>query len=157
MNRAKKAGLKYRTFYYLRTGHKLYLAFPLTLTNTLVIVYYFLIRGKMFIWLTQHKFLAFSAVGLGTVLPLTAFLGWLHLKRLPGYAAEADLIVESNPYFYKLAPGVQREINALSWYVFAKASKLLLEVEGLLTKQDEELVNKLIEQSERLRKGESVH
>lgn len=156
MNYNQKAGRIYRAFYFLRTGYKLYLAFPLTLTNTLVIIYYFLIRGRIFIWFTQHKFLAFSAVGLGVVLPLASFLGWLHLKRLPGYAAEADLIVESNPYYYKLAPGIQREVLALSWQAFALVNKLLLKKEGLLAEEEECIVNKLIEQSQQLKRGESA-
>ena len=54
MNYHKKAGLKYRAFYYLRTGYKLYLAFPLTITNTLVILYYFMIRGNVFLCLNTN-------------------------------------------------------------------------------------------------------
>ena len=156
MNKAEKAGVLYRAFYYLRTGYKLYLAFPLTLTNTLVILYYYLIRGTRFFWLAQHKFLAFSIVGLGIIVPIAAFFGWVHMKRIPGYAAEADLQVESNPYMFKLAPGLWREIYARAWLAFAKANKHLLIEEGLLTEHDERVLYNIIEQTERLRRGESV-
>ena len=106
--------------------------------------------------MSQHKFLAFSAVGLGVILPIAAFLGWLHLKRLPGYAAEADLIVESNPYYYKLAPGIQRKVIAVSWHAFSLANKCLLENEGLLTDEEKLLVDQIIEQSQLLQQGKSV-
>jgi len=157
MNRADKAGFIYRAFYYLRVGYSLYLSFPLTLINTLVLIYYFAVKGSDLPgWLGQHKFLIFSGLVVLVVLPLAIFLGWVHFKRLPVFAAEADLYVEANPYYYKLPPGLNREVVAPAWLAFARANKRLLEEEGLLTEEDEKIINDILEKAEKLRLGESV-
>lgn len=157
MNRIDKAGFIYRAFYYFRVGYSLYLSFPLTFINTLVLIYHFTVKGSVLLGrLEQHKFLIFSGLAVLVVLPLAIFLGWVHFKRLPVYVAEMDLDVEANPYYYKLTPGLNREITALAWLSFTRASKRLLEEEGLLTEEDEKIIKDILEKAEKLRFGGSV-
>ena len=43
-------------------------------------------------------------------IPLLVFIGYIHYRRTEAYSSEAEVQVESNPYFYKLAPGWQKDV-----------------------------------------------
>ena len=42
--------------------------------------------------------------------PLLILVGYAHYKRSAAYSAEADINVESYPYWYKLPPGWNKEV-----------------------------------------------
>lgn len=44
--------------------------------------------------------------------PLLAIVGYAHMRRSKAYSSEMDVVVESNPYSYRLSPGIQRECMA---------------------------------------------
>ena len=49
-----------------------------------------------------------TAVCIGV--PLLVFVGYVHYKRSAAFAAEADINIESNPYWYKAPPGWNKEV-----------------------------------------------
>ena len=44
--------------------------------------------------------------------PLLILVGYAHMKRSHAFTSEMDISVESNPYSYKLTPGIQKECMA---------------------------------------------
>jgi hypothetical protein len=38
------------------------------------------------------------------------FVGYIHYKRSAAFAAEADINIEANPYWYKAPPGWNKEV-----------------------------------------------
>lgn len=107
-----RRALPFRSWYYFRTGYATYLAFLIASVNTVVTVYYLAIKN---IPSLETVFTSFGIWILFVVfvgVPLSVFLGWLHLKRSPAYRSELDVSIEANPYYYKLPPGYWREAFA---------------------------------------------
>ena len=42
--------------------------------------------------------------------PLLVLVGYFHYKRSQAYAAEAEINIEDNPYWYKIPPGWNKEV-----------------------------------------------
>lgn len=84
-------------------------------------------------------------------LPIIIFVGWLHLKRVGTFAAEAHVQAEAHPYNYKLVPGYLRDVYGPAYLAIlqlnikkAKGEKLT-EEEILHIKKIEDQLAKLIE------------
>jgi hypothetical protein len=125
-----------RLWYYFRVGYSTYLTFLLGLGNTLIVIWYLMIREIPAIESLFGRFLVFA---LGAVLlggPLSVAIGWLHIKRTPAYTSEADIGVEANPYNYKLTPGKETEIFAPLYMELLIQIKRLLEAQKLLDDKD---------------------
>ena len=56
-------------------------------------------------------------------IPLLIFIGYLHYKKSPSYTSEADISVESYPYYYKLTPGFDREVVFPLYFMMTKMMK----------------------------------
>jgi len=98
----------------------------------------------------------FLILGILLVVPVAILLGWLHFKRIPAFRAEADLIVEANPYYYKLIPGWQTEVQ-LPWLKFmAKSYIAMLKKKGMLQGEEKKVLNELIGNLELLEQGGSL-
>ena len=50
----------------------------------------------------------FIAVVIGV--PMLVLVGYIHYKRSAAFSAEADIIAEAYPYWYKLPPGWNKEV-----------------------------------------------
>jgi hypothetical protein len=57
------------------------------------------------------NFLVFSVLAAAVGVPLSILAGYLHFKRSRAYSSEVDISVEANPYYFKIIPGKEREIN----------------------------------------------
>ncbi len=42
--------------------------------------------------------------------PILVSFGYIHFKKSHAYSSEADINVESNPYYFKLPPGHQKDV-----------------------------------------------
>lgn len=107
MNKKKRG---FRGFYYFRTGYVTYFTMIVGLINVLSSTYFLAIKKISWminIFPTFNYYIIFCVV-IG--LPLVILTGWLHLKRIGTYAAEADISNESAPYNYKLMPGYYKEV-----------------------------------------------
>ena len=107
---SKRKKLPFRAWYFLRMGWTTYFAFIFTAVNTLIITYYLAIERVSAI---KELFPTFSIYALVMViigLPILVTVGYIHFKRSQAFPSEADILVESNPYYYKSAPGWQIQV-----------------------------------------------
>jgi len=125
-----------RLWFYFRTGYSLYLAFPLGVFNTVVLVYYLLVPNVAQLQLVFPSFLIFLLVAALAAVPASIGFGWIHMKRSPAYTSEMDISVEANPYYYKLPPGFSREVYAPFQLELLQLTKRLLEAQNLLKPDD---------------------
>jgi len=132
-----------RVWYYFRTGYSLYLSFPLSVFNTIVIVYYLLVPNVVQLQLVFSSFVIFLLVAALVAVPVAVGFGWIHMKRSPAYTSEMDISVEANPYYYKLPPGYTREAYAPLYLELLQLTKRLLEAQNLLTPDDRVRIEEL--------------
>jgi len=104
----KKLG--YRSWFYFRMGWSTYFAFIFAAINTMTVTYYLAIETvpilkEIFPSFSQY-FIILSVIGI----PILVLVGWVHYRRTAAYGSEAEIQVESNPYYYKAAPGWNREV-----------------------------------------------
>jgi len=101
----------FRVWYYFRTGYGTYVGFLLNIVSFSVIVYYLTIENfpSLFIF----NFLLVIIVGIEVILLIlfAIALGWIHFKKTLAYKSQSDVLVESNPYFYKAVPGRQKDFE----------------------------------------------
>ncbi len=130
-----KKDFLFRSWYYFRTGYSTYLAFVIAAINMLVVVYYLAIEKSPLLKAAFPSFTLFSILVIILGVPLSIFIGLLHMKRSPAYTSEIDISVESNPYYYKLPPGYWREVLAPAFLELLRLNVKLLNKEPL--SQDE--------------------
>ena len=82
-----------------RTGHSTYLAFILAFSNTILIVYYFLIERITFFSGQIPSIGIFTLLFLGIYLPLAIIIGYWHVKTQ--FRTETMALWEQRPYFAK--------------------------------------------------------
>lgn len=107
-----RKSVPFRAWYYFRTGYAIYLAFIISVVNTMVTVYYLAINNIPDLKAVFPSFSIWVVFIVSIATPLAVFLGWLHLKRSPAYTSELDVSIEANPYYYKLPPGYWKEALA---------------------------------------------
>ena len=150
---SRKAPFLFRLWYYIRVGFGEYLNFTLSILNTIILVYAFVVSNASDMPSFFASFRNFLILGILTVVPGAILLGWLHFKRIPAFKAEADLMVEANPYYYKFAPGWQTKVQ-LPWLKFmAKSYVALLTKNGALQEDERKALNELIGNLELLEQG----
>ena len=126
-----KKSLPFRSWYYFRTGYATYLTFIIASLNTLVTVYYLAIKNVPTLKEVFPSFGIWTAVMIFVFVPLGVFIGWLHLKRSPAYRSEVDVALESNPYYYKLTPGIWKEAFAPAILEILRLNLKILSKESL--------------------------
>ena len=91
--------LPLRAWFYFRTGWGTYFALIFSALNTLVVTYYLAIEKYDFLSGIFPTFLHYliTAVLIGAPVLITA--GYIHFKKSGAFRAEADVAIESNPYF----------------------------------------------------------
>lgn len=81
--------------------------------------------------------------------------GYIHFQRSHAYGSEAEIATETNPYFYKAAPGWSRQVM---WPVFLQITELLVKVSNNEKLNEDELkeLSKLQKKIKSLMQGESI-
>ena len=118
-------------------------AFPVSVFNTVVIVYYLLIPNVAQLQFVFSSFVIFLVVAALVAVPLAVGFGWIHIKRSPAYTSEIDISIEANPYYYKLPPGFWREAYAPLYLELLQLNKRLLEAQNILTQDDRARIEQL--------------
>ena len=149
----RKFSFASRLWYYFRVGYATYLTFILGAMNTLVVVWYLAIREAPAVQSVFGHFLPFAVVVTIVGVPLSVGIGWVHLKRSPAYQSEMDIGVESNPYYYKLPPGYNREVFAPLYLELLTQIKRLLEAQRLLNDDEKSRIETLEQKLQLLIKG----
>jgi hypothetical protein len=131
-----KLGYAARMWYYFRVGYSTYLTFLLGYMSTLVTVYYLAIRNIPTLLDIFPRFVPFAV--LATIIggPLSIAIGYMHLKRSVIYSSEVEIGYEANPFIYKLAPGINKEVLGPLWMEMLVQVTRLLEAQGLLKDED---------------------
>ncbi|MGH9992098.1 MAG: hypothetical protein ACREAZ_05565 [Nitrososphaera sp.] len=150
-----KKKLPFRAWYYFRTGYSQYFSFILALGNMYTLTYYLAIANNPALDSIFPNFyiyaIAFTVVGF----PLLVVAGYLHMKKSHAYSAEMDITVESNPYSYRLNPGIQTECVAPLYLELLRLGRKSLSDEKVT---DEELkrIQELESKLSIIAKGESL-
>lgn len=150
---SKKAPFLFRIWYYIRVGFGEYLNFSLSMLNTIILFHAFVISNMANIPSLLENLYFFLILGILTIIPFAILLGWLHFKRSPAFKAEADLIVEANPYYYKFAPGWQTKVQLPYLKFMTKSYIALLQSKGELQGEGIKVLNELLKNLELLEQG----
>jgi len=102
--------LPFRAWFYFRQGWGTYFAFVLAAVNTLTVTYYLAIDKAPILQEIFPSFIFYILFTVSVGIPLLIGIGYLHYKKSPSFTSEADVTVESYPYYYKLTPGFDREV-----------------------------------------------
>ncbi len=136
-----------RMWYYFRTGYGTYLTFLLGIVSTATVIYYLLVRNVPALHEVFSSFSRFIVIATLVGVPLSTFIGWLHIKGSSAMASEQDIMAEANPYAYKLQPGHLREAFAPLYLEILTLLKKMASRENLITDEEkaqiEELENKM--------------
>ena len=143
-----------RLWYYFRTGYGTYLTFILGALNTLVVVWYLAISHAPYVGsIFAGSFTVFAIILTAVGIPLSIAIGWIHLKKSPAYKSEAEIGIESNPYSFKLPPGMWREAFGPLYLELLEMSKRVLERDNLLTPDDKKRIRNIEEKLKILNEG----
>lgn len=107
-----KKKIPFRAWYYFRVGYVQYFTFILALANMFTITYYLVVTSDPSLKIVFPSFSAYVVISTLIGIPLLVLVGFVHLKRSHAFTSEMDISVESNPYNYKLYPGILRECMA---------------------------------------------
>jgi hypothetical protein len=107
-----KKKLPFRSWYYFRIGYAQYFAFILALGNMLTLTYYLVLTNEPSFKMLFPSFSIYVIVSSVIGVPLLMLVGFAHMKRSHAFTSEQDINMESNPYSYKLAPGIVKECMA---------------------------------------------
>jgi len=149
----KRNNKLYRLWFYLRTGLSNYIGLPISAFNIIFLVYLTLISINPSISKYMPIFVLTITV---IILFLGILLGLVHFKKTLAFSAEIDILIESNPWYYKVTPGINKEIM-LPYLIHAlKGLKRLSDVSSKLTKDESELINFLLNEGNDLLKGKVI-
>ena len=122
-------------------GYSTYLTFLLGYITTLITVYYLAIKDIPYLLDLFPKFLPFALLCTVVGVPLSVCIGWIHLKRSTLFSSEQDVSVESNPYNYRFAPGINLEMSGPWNLIVIKLIKKIAEKNGLLTDEERAVIS----------------
>ena len=78
--------------------------------NVLTVTYFLAIENYPVLQAIFPTFGHYIIIIVGIGVPLLVLVGYFHYKRSQAYAAEADINIEANPYWYKIPPGWNKEV-----------------------------------------------
>ena len=115
--------LAFRAWFYFRQGWGTYFAFVLAAINTLTVTYYLAIEKAPLLKEIFPSFVFYMIFTISIGIPLLVVIGYIHYKKSPSYTSEADVTVESYPYYYKLTPGFDKEVIFPLYMMMTKMMK----------------------------------
>ena len=107
-----KKSIPFRSWFYFRTGYSQYFSFILAVANMFTITYYLAIEKNHTLEFIFPSFSSYIIISSIIGIPLLVLAGFLHMQRSRAFTSEIEITNESNPYNYKLTPGIQKEIFA---------------------------------------------
>jgi len=88
----------FRGWYYFRQGWSMYFAFIFAAVNTLTVTYYLAIERVPILVGIFPSFIHYVVIVGSLAIPILVFVGWLHFKRSAAFRAEANVVMEANPF-----------------------------------------------------------
>jgi len=105
----------FRAWYYFRTGYSTYITFVLGIISFTTTTYYLAINNIPFLSKIFPDVFIYIAFLLVFLPPIAVVIGWIHMKKSLAYPSQMSVGVESNPYTYKLQPGISTELSWPMW------------------------------------------
>ena len=99
-----------RAWFYFRQGWTAYFAFIMAAINVLTVTYFLAIDNYPSLQVIFPTFVHYIITAVCIGVPSLVLVGYVHYKRSAAFAAEADINVEANPYWYKAPPGWNKEV-----------------------------------------------
>lgn len=90
--------------------------FVLGVLNTLTLTYYLAIDNYPVLESVFPSFTYYVAITTVVGFPLLIMLGYVHMRRSSAFRSDVEVTIESNPYMYRLPPGLHREVYAPFFY-----------------------------------------
>ena len=78
--------------------------------NVLTVTYFLAIENYPVLHVVFPTFVHYIVAAACIGIPALIFAGYVHYKRSAVFATEMEINYESNPYWYKAAPGWQRDV-----------------------------------------------
>ena len=78
--------------------------------NVLTVTYFLAIENYPSLQVVFPTFFHYIATTVCIGVPALIFVGYIHYKRSAVFATEVEINYETNPYYYKAAPGWQRDV-----------------------------------------------
>ena len=100
----------FRAWFYFRQGWTAYFAFIMAAVNVLTVTYFLAIDNYPSLQVIFPTFVHYIATAVCIGVPTLIFVGYVHYKRSAVFATEVEVNYETNPYYYKAAPGWQRDV-----------------------------------------------
>ena len=97
-SRNVKSKESFRGWFYFRMGWSTYFAFIFAAINTLTVTYFLAIERYPILTSIFPNFLQYVLIVSAIGIPLLIFIGYVHYKRSLAFRAEADVMIEANPY-----------------------------------------------------------
>ena len=150
-----KKSLSFRSWFYFRTGYSTYFAMIFASINTLTVTYYLAIEQIPALKEIFPSFYIYSLIVVSVGFPLLIFVGYLHFKKSAGFSSEAEINVESHPYYFKLPPGHNKEVL---FPILLEIMQILVKISNnqKLSDADDEKIKSLTEKINSLIEGGSV-
>lgn len=101
-----------RIWWYFRRGWSTYISIPISIFNTLVILYYLLVNNIGFMKSLFPSFAIFVLVALA-IMPVIIIVGWLD-RKIGVLKTEMAVMSESNPYLLEILEKLDRVEKALN-------------------------------------------
>lgn len=131
-----RKNLGFRSWYYLRVGWTTYFALIFSVINTFTVTYFLAIDEFPILVKIFPSFLNYVMTLVIIGIPVLIIIGYIHFRRTNAYGSEAEIATESNPYFYKAAPGWLRDVQ---WPFFLKLSEFLIKTSQNQKLTDDEI------------------
>ena len=96
--------------FYFRIGFSTYLALLIGAINVATSTYFLAVDRAPILKELFPTFEVYIVSIIGIGLPVIIAMGWIHMKRIGTYSAEANVLAEEFPYHYKYPPGFTTEV-----------------------------------------------
>ena len=93
-----KKNTGFRGWYYFRQGWSMYFAFIFAAVNTLTVTYYLAIERVPILVGIFPSFIHYVVIVGSLAIPILVCVGYLHFKRTAAFRAEANVVMEANPF-----------------------------------------------------------
>ena len=107
-----KKSIPFRSSFYFVSGYGYYYAFIVAIANMFTLTYYLIVDKNQTLDFIFPSFIIYVIISSAIVFPFLILLGFLHYKRSRAFISDTEIIQESNPYNYKLMPGIHSEALA---------------------------------------------
>jgi len=148
--------LVFRAWFYFRQGYNLYLAFVIGFASNIVILYKLGIQGNHYLDWLFPSLTVFIILGLVVAIPAGILTGLYHMKRTGAFAADAAIQTESNPYFYRIIPGKEREVFLPLWILTVRSLAKVLDQQKTMTLEERRELEDTLNRANALLEGQIV-